>query len=97
MHHHPMIVLGVAGLAAFVASGCQSARSTSSVPKAYPLTTCLIAPVPLDALGGSVKIAYKDQEVKFCSAACRDEFLKAPSRYMGKIQPPEDDTLPGGG
>lgn len=97
MHHNYMITLSVAGLAAFVLVGCQSARSTSSAPKSYPLTTCLVAPVPLEALGGSVTITYREQEVKFCSKACQDEFLKSPSRYLDKIQPPEEDSFIGGG
>ncbi|MBN8523753.1 MAG: hypothetical protein J0M02_00115 [Planctomycetes bacterium] len=97
MHRNLVIALGVAGLAAFVAAGCQGGRTTSSAPKTYPLTTCLVAPVPLEALGGSVTTTYRDQEVKFCSVACRDEFLKAPSRYLGKIQPPEEDNFHWGG
>lgn len=97
MHRNLMITLGAAALAAFVATGCQSTRPTSSVPKPYPLTTCLVAPVPLEALGGSVTITYRDQEVKFCSTACRDEFMKTPSRYMGKILPPDEDNFHMGG
>lgn len=97
MHRNLMIAVGVAGLTAFVATGCQSTRPTSVVPKSYPLTTCLVAPVPLEALGGSVTTTYRDQEVKFCSTACRDEFMKTPNRYMGKIQPPEEDNFHWGG
>lgn len=42
-------------------------------------------------------IIHKNQEVKLCSKACQDEFLKNPSRYLGKIQPPEEDDFHWGG
>ena len=96
MRHNIIIALSVAGMAGLIATGCQNNRAAAA-PQAYPLTTCIVAPVPLEALGGSVTIIHKNQEVKVCSKACQDEFLKNPSRYLGKIQPPEEDNFHWGG
>jgi len=96
MRRNPLIALSVAGLAGLIVSGCQDNRTTAA-PLAYPFTTCIVPLVPLETLGGPVTIIYKNQEVKFCSNTCRDEFMKNPSRYMDKIQPPEEDNFPRGG
>jgi len=58
-------------------------------PKPYPFDTCLVDGMKLGSMGDPYVFVYQGQEIKFCCAGCKPDFLKDPEKYMKKIQDAE--------
>lgn len=61
------------------------APTTNAAAKPYPLTTCLVDDMKLGSMGDPYLFVYQGQEIKFCCADCKPEFLKNPDKYLKKI------------
>jgi YHS domain-containing protein len=68
-----------------LSSVTNSLSSTQAKPKPYPFDTCLVDGMKLDSMGGPYVFVYQGQEIKFCCAGCKPEFLKDPDKYLKKI------------
>lgn len=58
--------------------------------KEYPLDVCVTSDEKLGAMGKSPEYIYRvagqpDRLVVFCCAGCEDDFLKAPAKYLAKV------------
>ncbi len=51
----------------------------------YPLDTCLIMNVPLNAMGGAQRLIYAGQEWKFCCRGCVATFRADPERWQAEL------------
>ena len=59
--------------------------TTNAAAKPYPLNTCLVDDMKLGSMGEPYVFVYRGQEIKFCCADCKPEFLKDPDKYLKKI------------
>jgi YHS domain-containing protein len=62
-----------------------SAPTNASAARPYPLNTCLVDDMKLGSMGDPYVLVYQGQEIKFCCANCKPEFLKNPDKYLKKI------------
>lgn len=58
--------------------------------KEYPLDVCLTSDEKLGTMGKSPEYIYRvsgqpDRLVVFCCDGCEDDFLKAPAKYLAKL------------
>lgn len=70
---------------------------TSELPadvRPYPLSVCLVSGEPLG--DSPISVVYGKQEVKFCCADCKPDFMDDPQAYLSKLASsnidPESDT-----
>jgi YHS domain-containing protein len=71
------------------ASATNNATAADVKPKPYPFDTCLVDGMKLGSMGDPYVFVYQGQEIKFCCAGCKPDFLKDPEKYMKKIQDAE--------
>jgi hypothetical protein len=62
----------------------------SQARKTYPLDVCVTSDEKLGSMGKSPEYIYRaegqpDRLVVFCCAGCEEDFLKAPAKYLAKI------------
>ena len=62
------------------------ASGTNAAAKPYPLDTCIVDDMKLGSMGTPYVFVYQGQEIKFCCADCKPEFLQDPDKYLKKIQ-----------
>lgn len=68
-------------------AGCSTGtRTTSSTPKPYPFTTCVVGGEKLGSMGPVLTEVKDGYEVKFCCAECQAKFDKMPTKHMEKIK-----------
>jgi YHS domain-containing protein len=60
--------------------------TNAAAAKPYPFNTCLVDGMKLGSMGTPYVFVYQGQEIKFCCADCKPEFLKDPDKYLKKIQ-----------
>ena len=58
---------------------------TNAAARPYPLTTCLVDDMKLGSMGDPYVFVYQGQEIKFCCANCKPQFLQNPDKYLKKI------------
>lgn len=51
----------------------------------YPLTTCVISGHELGSMGDPVEYVHGNTLVKFCCAACIEDFKKNPTKHLAKL------------
>lgn len=62
-----------------------TSRADELKPKPYPLNTCLVCGMKLDAMGKPCVFVYKGQEIKVCDKSEKVDFDKNPAKYMKKL------------
>jgi YHS domain-containing protein len=67
-------------------SATNNVTAGDAKPKPYPFDTCLVDGMKLGSMGDPYVFVYQGQEIKFCCAGCKPEFLKDPEKYLKKIQ-----------
>ena len=67
---------------------------TNGVAKPIPdlLKTCPVSGDKLGEMGENYTFIYKGQEVKFCCASCKKDFLKDPDKYLALIRAADKKT-----
>jgi Cu(I)/Ag(I) efflux system membrane fusion protein len=61
-------------------------RPTADEIAAYPLDTCVVTDLPLDSMGGPVKIEHDGRVVLFCCDGCLPAFAADPEAYLRKLE-----------
>ena len=59
--------------------------TNTTAARPYPLNVCLVDGMKLGSMGQPYVFVYQGQEIKFCCADCKPEFLKDPDKYLKKI------------
>jgi hypothetical protein len=62
--------------------------------KDYPLDVCVVSGEKLGSMGEPVVLTHEGREVRFCCAACVDEFKKNPAPYIKKLDDAEKNRKP---
>jgi YHS domain-containing protein len=70
-------------------STTNNATADDTKPKPYPFDICLVDGMKLGSMGDPYVFVYQGQEIKFCCAGCKPDFLKDPDKYMKKMQDAE--------
>jgi YHS domain-containing protein len=78
------------GLTSEVAKPKAAAAEVAHAAKApkgdpYPLATCAVCGMKLDAGGAPIVLNDKGRETRLCSAACEEKFKKGPEPFLKKI------------
>ncbi|MEO6787115.1 MAG: hypothetical protein ABI318_13370, partial [Chthoniobacteraceae bacterium] len=77
----------VAALAAvFIATTAFAKDSATTVPKDYPLKTCVVSDEKLGEHGKSVKVTYEGTDVWLCCKDCIKDFKKEPGKYVKMVK-----------
>ncbi len=69
-----------------VTNNTPNGETNAAAAKPYPFNTCLVDGMKLGSMGTPYVFVYQGQEIKFCCADCKPEFLKDPDKYLKKIQ-----------
>jgi hypothetical protein len=51
----------------------------------YPLTTCVVADDPLDAMGEPVNVVVKNRLFRLCCESCQMDITADPAKFFGKL------------
>ena len=57
----------------------------------YPLDTCVVTDLDLDAMGGPVRHEHEGHTVFFCCDGCLPQFEDDPEKYLDKIEQAEQE------
>jgi YHS domain-containing protein len=74
------------GVAVTNAPSSATNNAAAKDAKSYPFDACLVDGMKLGSMGDPYVFVYQGQEIKFCCAGCKPEFLKDPDKYMKKIK-----------
>lgn len=64
----------------------QTAKTSESDVKPYPLDTCIVSDEELGSMGDTIVINHEGQEIKFCCDMCVPKFKKDPAKYLAKLK-----------
>ncbi len=59
-------------------------KDEAAKPKPYPLNTCIVMDDKLDK--DAFAFVHKGQEIKLCCEGCKEDFDKAPAKYLKKLE-----------
>lgn len=72
-------------LMAMTLAGCSKQVQTAE-GKPYPLDTCLVCGMKIDAKEKPYVFVYQGQQIKVCDASEKATFEKDPAKYMKQLQ-----------
>ncbi len=91
--------LTAAALSLFLAGALQAADTpvAQTIPKPYPLKTCLVSGATLGEMGDPVVKIYDGQEIKFCCGGCTKSFEKDSAKFLADMNKQVAALSPTGG
>ncbi len=83
-HLSTCLALGLAvGMTGIAFGAADNGKATT---KPYPLDTCVVSGKKLELTSSTLySFNYKGQQITMCCQGCREDFQKAPAKYMAKV------------
>ena len=80
------LALALTLVAGFATAGF--AEEKKAAVKPYPLDTCIVSDEKLgaDPAMKTFVFTHEGQEIKLCCKSCQENFLKAPAKYLKKLE-----------